>query len=237
MQQADVVFFGEFHDDPISHWLEMKIIKELSSKGGLVIGLEMFERDTQELLDQYMLGEIDTELLEAEGRLWNNYKTDYSPIIEHAKEKKIQVVATNIPRSYAKMVYKEGFDVINNLVSEEQQYIAPLPIEYDPNLPGYKNMAKMVEGHGGENFPKAQAIKDATMAYSISKTFEEGKKYLHLNGKYHSDNKEGIIWYLKRYKPEFKVLAITVERSGGATISKGLADFIIVVDEDMPKSF
>ena len=237
MKQADVIFFGEMHDDPISHWLELKVIKALKDKNDIVIGLEMFERDTQENLDKYLQDKMDLEQFETEARTWNNYKTDYAPIVNFAKSNNIKVVATNIPRSYASMVYKNGFEVIDNLVSEEKKFIAPLPIEYDPELPGYKNMAKMVEGHGGENFPKAQAIKDATMAYSIAETYEAGKKYVHLNGKYHSDSKEGIIWYLNRYKPGLKVLTISTVMSDSVEITKGLADFIIVVDADMTKTF
>jgi len=65
------------------------------------------------------------------------------------------------------MVYKNGFEIVEDLVEEEQQWIAPLPIPYDADLPGYKAMLGMVEGHDSENFPKAQAIKDATMGSRI----------------------------------------------------------------------
>lgn len=234
-KKADVIFFGELHNDPMSHWLEIKLIKELAKDHDLVIGLEMFERDNQEILDQYLQNTIDLKILERDARLWTNYQTDYAPIVDFAKEKGFPVIATNIPRRYATMVYKNGFESINTLVAEEKAFIAPLPIDYDPDLPGYKNMLSMVEGHGGENFPKAQAIKDATMAHSISESYKPGKKYVHINGKYHSDNYEGIIWYLNRYQPDLKILTISTVMSGEEEM--GAADFIISIDKDMTKTY
>jgi uncharacterized iron-regulated protein len=238
---ADVIFFGEMHDDPICHWLELKLLKQLKVKGDVVLGLEMFERDNQVGLDDYLNGTIDYEGLATETRLWNNYKTDYAPMVDFAKENKIKCIATNVPRRYASMVYKDGFEVLEELVQEEKMHIAELPISYDPNLPSYQKMLTMMEGHGGENFPKAQAIKDATMAYSISKTFEKGKKYLHINGSFHSDNFEGIIWYLNKYSPDLKVVTITSllegDESDNVTELKGKADFIVKVDADMGRTY
>ncbi len=241
LAKADVVFIGEVHNDPIAHWIEMKVLKTMQSQASLVLGLEMFERDVQEMLDKYLEEEINEDVFKAECRPWTNYDTDYKPFIEYSKVNKIPVVATNIPRVYANLVYKEGFEVLEGLVDEEKSYIAPIPIDYDPNLKSYKAMLDMVEGHGGENFPKAQAIKDATMAYSISETFEMGKKYLHLNGSYHSDDFEGIVHFLNKYKPELKVLTITIVTKDQEGFSQsaliGKADYIFTVDEDMTKTY
>ena len=46
---SDIVFFGELHDSPICHWLELELTKDLYSekKENLVIGAEMFESDNQ----------------------------------------------------------------------------------------------------------------------------------------------------------------------------------------------
>jgi len=235
-QKADVVFFGEMHDDPISHWMELTLLKDLHKNNELILALEMFERDNQEVLSEYLNGNIDLETFQSKARLWNNYDTDYAPLIEYAKDNHLKVIASNIPRRYATMVYKEGFVAIEGLVGEEKVFMAPLPIPYDPNLPGYQKMLNMVEGHGGENFPKAQAIKDATMAHSIARNFKQGSKLFHANGKYHSDNFEGIIWYLNKYNPNLNVLTISTVMEGEET-SVGIADFIIVVDENMPKSY
>jgi uncharacterized iron-regulated protein len=154
------------------------------------------------------------------------------------------VIATNIPRKYASQVFKQGIASIELLPEEDKQWIAPLPIEYDSTLNCYAEMLKMMPGgHGGQNFPLAQAIKDATMAYFISENMEIGDSsvFYHLNGSYHSNNKEGILWYLDKYKPNLKVATICVvsQKDIDKLMSENLnlADFIIVVDEDMTSSY
>jgi uncharacterized iron-regulated protein len=66
---------------------------------------------------------------------------------------------------------------------------------------------------------------------------KDGGMVLHFNGSYHSDNGVGIIWYLKKYKPEVKVGTVTTVLQADldklAEKNKGKADFIIVVPEDM----
>jgi uncharacterized iron-regulated protein len=243
--EADVVFFGESHNNPIAHWMEYELTKSFyTSKGeNLILGAEMFERDEQLILNEYLTGKISKKSFENEARLWNNYKTDYKPLVEFAKDKHLNFIATNIPRRYASIVYKKGFDGLDSLYAESKTYIAPLPIEYDPEVSCYKNMLSMqgLGTHVNQNLPKAQAIKDATMAYSIAGYAEKGKLFLHYNGSYHSDNYEGIIWYLNKYKPGLKVLTITtVEQPNIDTISKEYqkqADFILVVPEDMTRTY
>lgn len=241
LKKAELIFVGELHNNPLSHWLEVKLIKSIHQSGDVVIGMEMFETDTQSDLNKYLAGDIEQETFEQDARIWSNYKTDYAPIIDYAKARKLSVIATNIPRQYASMVYKNGFEVIEGLVDEEQQWIAPLPIPYDASLPGYKAMLDMVEGHGGENFPKAQAIKDATMGNSIVKNWPTSGKFIHLNGSYHSNNFEGILWYIEQYKPGTKMATVaTVTQTNIDALSSehiGTADFIIVIDEDVTKSY
>lgn len=241
VSKADLIFIGELHNNPISHWLEMKVIKAIDRQGDLIIGMEMFERDVQQKLNDYLSGNLEIEAFLDQSRPWSNYKTDYAPIIEYAKAKKIPVIASNIPKQYASMVYKDGFVVIEGLVEDESKWIAPLPIPYDPTLPAYKAMLDMVPGHGGENFPKAQAIKDATMADSIVKNWPSNGKFIHINGSYHSDDQEGIVWYINQYKSATKMTTIsTAVQSNIDVLSaeyRGKADFILVVDGDVTGSY
>lgn len=242
LRQANIVLFGESHNDPICHWLQLELTQSLAETNGLTIGAEMFERDNQLGLTQYLTNEIDRSALDTLVRLWNNYKTDYEPIVEFAKSNYIPVIATNIPRRYASMVFKGGFEALEELLEAEKEWIAPLPIAYDKDLPGYKNMLTMMGGnHGGENLPKAQAIKDATMAFSILEHFSKDKLFLHLNGSYHSDNYEGILWYLKKERPNLSYYTIsTVAQKGITQLEKehlGKADFIICIPENMTKTY
>jgi uncharacterized iron-regulated protein len=240
--QKDIILFGEFHNNAIAHWLQLELTKDAKEKRALVLGAEMFEQDNQEVLDQYLRGEIDQNALDTLARLWKNYPTDYAPLINFAKENKIAFAADNIPRRYATMVAKGSFAALDALSAKEKTWMAPLPIAYDPELPGYKKMLAMMGAeHGGENLPKAQAIKDATMAHFILKYYQPGSLFIHFNGSYHSDNYEGIGWYLKKQRPELKIATITtVSQKNLKELldeNKGKADYIICVDEDMTNTY
>ncbi|MCB9284546.1 MAG: ChaN family lipoprotein [Lewinellaceae bacterium] len=244
--KADVVFFGEEHDNPIAHWLELELLKDLFAEKGkdLIVGAEMFERDDQIVLDEYLAGLIKEKNFKDEAKLWSNYQTDYKPLVEFARENGLPFIGTNIPRRYASLISSKGLEGLDELSAESRRYIAPQPIEVDLSLPGYKSMMEMMEGHGGgvtENFPKAQAAKDATMAWSISEHWKKGKSFLHFNGSYHSNNQEGILWYLDKYAPKAKTLTIGLfsqeKIDEVAEDNQGVADFIIVVPESMTRTY
>lgn len=233
----DLIFFGELHNNPISHWLQLELGKALAADSltELVIGAEMFESDQQILLDEYFAGHISRTSFENEARLWNNYKTDYKPLLEFAKENGIPYIATNIPRRYASMVYSKGLESLDGLSEDAKRWIAPHPIEVDLTLPGYAEISRAAGGHGGENLPKSQASKDATMAYFTLKNLTPGSRFLHLNGSYHSDGYEGIVWYVKKAQPTLRILTITTQEGDEAELGK--ADFTILVPKDMTKTY
>lgn len=239
-EKAHVVLFGEYHNNAISHWLELELTKDLADKNKIILGAEMIEADNQKQLDQFLKGEINQKQLDSTARLWPNYKTDYKPLVEFAKENNIPFIATNIPRRFASLVSKKGFEGLENLTLVEKTWIAPLPIVYDSGLPGYVNMMKMMGDHASPNMPKAQAIKDATMAYFIQKNLKEKSIFIHFNGTYHSDNFEGIYWYLKKAAPNLEILTIaTIEQKELKKISTedyNKADYILVIDEDVTKT-
>ena len=241
LNQQDIVLIGEYHNNPISHWMELEITKDCKATRSLVLGAEMFEQDNQPTLDLYLQGKLSAKGLDSSARLWSNYKTDYAPLVDFAKENKIAFAATNIPRKYASIVSKTGFEALDSISAKEKTWMAPLPIKYDSELPGYKNMMEMMAGHGSVNMPKAQAIKDATMAHFILQNFVPGSLFIHYNGSYHSDNHDGIVWYLQQSKPELKIATVTTVSQKDVfkllAENKGKADFIICVDEDMTSTF
>ena len=201
----------------------------------------MIETNDQIAVDQYLNGDLDeTGLDSVATSLWSNHKTDYAPVLQLAKDNGIQFVASNVPRKYARLVFKSGFDALDSLPGSEKSLIAKLPIEFDPDLPGYTKMLEMMAGHGGEHIAKAQALKDATMAENILKYYQNGSKFLHLNGTYHSENFEGILWYLKRNRPDLTYLTIATVTDSEVNLTdenKGIADFILVVDEEMTTTY
>lgn len=237
---ADVILFGELHNNSVAHWLQLELTRELASKGPLVLGAEMIEADDQPTLDQYLRGEIDRDAFDTLVRLWPNYATDYSPLVEYAREYKLPFVATNVPRRYARAVSRAGFEALDTVPDEERKWIAPLPILFDPTLPRYVHMLEMMEGHGTAEMVKAQALKDATMAHFILRSLPPGARFLHFNGSFHSDHREGIGWYLRQARPQIRQITIsTVTQDQLKRLDAehlGVADVILVVDADMPGS-
>lgn len=214
-KKADIVLFGELHNNPIVHWLQYELTNDLLKEQGsdLVLGAEMFETDNQLILNEYLTKLISITRFESESKLWPNYKTDYKPLVDLAKNNNLDFIATNIPRRYASMVSKGGFEILDKLTEEAKNLIAPLPIQYDSTLSCYKAMLSIGGGamgaHDNNNLPKAQAIKDATMAYNIYKNWSKSKLFIHYHGTYHSDNFESIVWYLRKAKNDLNIITIS----------------------------
>ena len=242
-EEADIILFGELHNNPISHWLQLELTKDIFEQINvdIVLGAEMYESDDQLIINEYLGGHHSYDTFSKEAKLWPNDKTDYAPLLNFAMSNQLPFIATNVPRRYANMVYKEGFKAFNHLSDEAKSYIAPIPFKYDGKLPGYMEIKKSAGGHGGENLPMSQATKDATMAHFILKNWSKGKTFIHYNGAYHSNNFEGIMWYLKQANPDLKILTInTVEQKKIEVLEKefeGTAHFIISIPETMTKTY
>lgn len=247
-KEADVILFGELHNDPIAHWLQLEILKDLAEQEGkenYVLGSEMFERHQAADFQAFLDGEIKEKELKEKQDLWPNYYTDYRPLVLYAQAQGIPFVATNVPRKYARQVARMGLASLDTLSEEEKAEIAPLPITVDFELPSYAAMRTMMGGHGGgmnmDNFIAAQAIKDATMAYFILENWSPGKTFYHLNGAYHSDDKEGIAWYLTQANPALNLVNFTVVQQADLNNLeaeyRNKADVIIVVPETMTRTY
>ncbi len=244
----DVVFFGENHNSSINHWLQLKITEGLYQKknGQLILGAEMFERDNQPQLNQYLNGNFDAKKLKDSARLWNNFPTDYKPLVDFAKAKKLNFIATNVPRRYASQTAKEGLQSLNSLPEKDKSYMAQLPVQVTLKTPGYPEMKAMMGDHADGtktmNFIAAQAIKDATMAESILKNFQSGKTFIHYNGNYHSKEFGGIYWYIRQKNPTLKIAVISVFESEDPELKitekeYKPTDFNLVIPADMTKTY
>jgi uncharacterized iron-regulated protein len=246
-ENKELVLFGEFHDNPISHWLQFELTKEMYAEVGsnLQLGFEMFEQDQQELLSQYLLGNLTAKQFKDTLRLWPNYETDYAPIIDFAKTNKLFCVASNVQRKYASLLFKKGRKALDTLSLTIKSQMAPIDFIVDTTLSQYKEVYTM-GGHMGVNMGKnmveSQAFKDATMAQFIMANpgRKEGSVHLHFNGAFHSDFHQGILWYVQQKQANIRVLTIsTVTQEDVRKLDKehlGRADFIICVPESMTRT-
>ena len=247
LSKTDVILFGELHNNAICHWMQLRVTESVFEKNGkLTLGAEMFEADNQLLIDEYFAGSIRSKDFVKEMRLWDNYKTDYKPLLEFANENKLNFVATNIPRRYASIVSRKGFEGVDSLTDASKMFIAPLPIAYDTTNPSIQKMMNMDFGHGkggaqAIGMAKAQSIKDATMAYFIAENMEKKTTFIHYQGDFHSSNYGGIYWYLKNADSGINIMTIsTIEADGELNFEEEyseLGDYILVVTSDMTKTY
>ncbi len=248
LSKADMVLFGEHHTNPISHWLQLEVTQSLYESVGdkLILGAEMFENGNQLVMDEYLAGFYDEEKMIPEmTQMWKNFKTDYKPLLDFAKEKKIQFIATNIPRRYAAMINKDGKDALKKLSPEAAKMVSPDLIKYyDPNVKAYAEMKDRMGGHvpkNMDNIQLAQAAKDATMAHFMLKNYKKPMLFLHYQGSYHSDNDQGIIWWVNKLKPGLDIKSIsTITRTDWDKLNDkekaALADYSIVVPDNMTET-
>ena len=243
-----MVFFGEYHNNPISHWMQLEMSKSFFEikETQLFFGAEMFENGNQLVLNEYLKDLYPEDKMTPEiTQLWSNYKTDYKPLVEFAKEHSLRFIATNIPRRYASMFNKMGMDALKALSPEALAMIGPdLETYFDPTVKAYAEMADHMGDHVPPNMLNiqiAQASKDATMAHFSIKNFNPGDFLFHFEGSYHSNYNQGIIWWIHTIKPGFTIKSITTMTHTEwseltADEKKSIANYIIVVADSMTKT-
>jgi uncharacterized iron-regulated protein len=248
-RNVNVTFIGEMHDDAVAHYLEVEILRRVAGPDW-ALSMEMFERDVQGVVDEYLGGLIDEKDLIASGRAWSNYRSDYKPLIEIAKEAHMPVIAANAPKRYVDVVSKKGQAGLPALSANAKSTLPPLP--YAAASQAYRErfereMNQQTGGHGSKPMPahqtesdytlQAQTLWDAAMADSIAEFLKEhaNKHILQINGFFHSEYQQGIPEHLARYRPGTTSLVVTIVRdksfpSWKEMDMKGTGDFVIVTD-------
>jgi len=247
MPNTDVLFFGEEHNDPTGHQLEYMLLSRLNDKypDNLVLSMEMFETDCQNVLNEYLRDLISEKHFETDARVWPNY-ADYSPIVEFAKSNMIPMIAANAPSRYVNMVNRLGLGSLQNLDATGKALLPPLPID---TLTG-RYLAKfdtVMGGHAsmpGMQMYQAQNLWDATMGWSIVTYLRKnpGSKIFQINGGFHSEEKLGAVAHLMHYAPNVHILNIAVysdDSFDNPDWSKfvQMGDFIILTDPKLPRTF
>lgn len=250
-REARVVFLGELHDDPTAHTLELRLLQGLTAQGPTVLALEMFERDVQSVVDEYLQGLITEEHLLASGRAWRNYKSDYRPLVEFAKEKQLPVVAANAPRRYVNRVTRLGSSSLTALSPGAKVSLPPLPYGEASERYAVKFrdfLEKSAQEGGGQRRLDpvkglaAQSLWDAGMAYSLAESLKRwpDRTAVHVNGSFHSEEHLGILDHLERYRPGTRALVVTmVSPKHFPNWHDDLArkgDFVIVTDPSLPRT-
>lgn len=230
---ADVVFVGEQHDDPNTHSLELAVLEGLARrrKDGIVVGLEMFDRDVQEPLDHFQSGRMDEQDFLKSSRPWPNYLKDYKPLVEFAIKQQWPVFGTNVPRTLASEVSKAGLDALNSRTGDETKWFAKdlkCPVDDDyfdrfaeamgehPERGKSSPDRTSAQRQSLERYYLAQCLRDETMGESIAQAYElaaaGGRRPLvvHFNGAFHSDYTLGTVQRVKRRLPGKRVVVLSM---------------------------
>lgn len=240
LDKADVLFFGEEHNDSIGHKIEYLLLQKIAARypAKTALSMEMFETDCQNVLNEYLQGLIREKNFTTDARAWPNYD-DYRPLIEFAKDNKLPVVAANAPGRYTNMVNRLGLGSLNQLNSTGKTYLPPLPIDTATGA-YYEKFKDIMGGHAsmpGMEMYQAQNLWDATMGWSIARFLKDhnGYKVLQLNGGFHSEEKLGAPAQLLHYDPKARIINIAtysgedINNPDWSKYSK-MGDFIILTD-------
>ncbi|WP_082821404.1 ChaN family lipoprotein [Gemmatimonas phototrophica] len=236
----DLVFFGEQHNDPATHSAEHAVLAALGERrSNVVVTLEMFERDVQPLLDQYLAGTISEENFLAGARPWDKYATDYRPMVELARVRGWPVIAANVPRRLASAVSRRGLAVLDTMNARDRAYMAR---EHScPKDSYYAKFAETMKGHGAgggpptaadqaamlqmtDRFYEAQCAKDEAMGEAIADAFKRSPKgtvIFQVDGAFHSDNGLGTVERALRRVPNATSVVLTAIPVADLSKAKG----------------
>lgn len=245
LERADVLFVGETHNDPLAHLLEAELLRRADESFGassqkrrrVALSLEMFERDVQTVVDEYTGGLIQERHFLASSRPWNNYQTDYRPLVEYAREHRLPVIAANAPARYVSRVSGLGPDSLRELSQTAREWLPPLP--FPPASEAYAAKFNRAMGgppasaspsqqpagtssqqpagqqanpHGGAHLLEAQTLRDASMAYAIADFLKHSRDALvvQVNGTFHSEQRLGVPEQLLHYRPKARSVVVTI---------------------------
>lgn len=218
LAKADVVFLGETHDDETTHRLEQELYRRLvtAREGRVVLAMEMFSRDVQGVLDDYLAGKIDEGSFLENSRPWSNYRVGYRPLIEFAKERGLPVVASNSAPAAQRKVARGGEEAFAELTEEERGWVAK---ELFPPTDAYwRRVENATRGHRGmlptegARTYATQSLWDNTMGESVVRARKDhpGWLVLHVNGGFHSQWRDGTVRQVNLRDPEARIRTVAV---------------------------
>jgi len=231
LADADVVFLGETHIDETTHRVELAVYEGLLNRrrGGVVLAMEMFERDVQQDLDSYLAGKIDEATFLDRVRPWGQYRAAYRPLIEKARVSGSPVVASNFPRPLLRRVAMEGADVLETLEGDAKRHA---PAEFFANTDAYwRRVDNAVRGHrammgggrsGDQRLYSAQSLWDNAMGEACAAAMDQhpGDLVLHVNGAFHSAYWDGTVRQFRLRKPDARVFTVSVEPVANPAVAK-----------------
>jgi len=121
LAQAGAICVGENHRNPHDHWAQLHLVDELTARNrtagvASALGMEMFQRPFQGVLDDFAARRIDeSALLSRSGwkDRWGFEWSLYRPMVVMARDRGAALLALNIPRELTKKVSHRGIDKLD----------------------------------------------------------------------------------------------------------------------------
>ena len=180
IENKRLLFIGEYHDNYAHHLNQKQHIQALHEQGKkIAIGLEMFQRPFQRVLDDYIAGRIDEKTMLEKSEYFSRWGYDYKlyrPIMIYAKKNHIPLIALNLDKEITKKISKYGLSSLSKIekksipksldfsdkaykkrlleVFNNPEHLQAMPKKYRPNP---------------EYFYQAQILWDETMANTTAK--------------------------------------------------------------------
>ena len=231
---ARIIYVGEQHDRFAHHINQLQIIKKIHEAGyKLAVGMEMFQKPFQQVVDDYLAGRIDEHKFLQKSEYFSRWGYDfnlYKPIIDYLKQQNIPILALNIQGDITRKVAREG---LYNLPDDQKKQ---LPSAMDFSNEQYrKDLNNVFTLHSQQKdlkdfnyFFQAQTLWDEGMAESAQKFLVNNpeSKLVILAGNGHVRHKYGIPGRLYRRNHEpFKVVVQDEE------IEDSIADYVLLTTE------
>ncbi|MFQ6758540.1 MAG: PDZ domain-containing protein [Deltaproteobacteria bacterium] len=234
-----VVYVGENHTRNEDHLLQLRVIRALFAQNPkLAIGMEMFSREAQPVLDRYVAGELNEREFLKQSEYFSKWGYDYRfyrEIINFARRHRLPIVALNQEKAIVNKVFKEGTAA---LTAEE---LAKIPADRDLTIPGYREriteVFTMHGSHGGKpeqvnGFFQAQALWDETMAESVTSFLaaHPERRMVVLAGQGHTDKATAIPPRVARRLSAIRQAVIL--NSMGRELDQTETDYLIFSEPD-----
>lgn len=258
---VDALLLGEEHTDRINHEVQVQILTRVfqahGTSGGdlppdhpplstdgearrpVILSLEMFERDVQSVLDEYLEGFITEEHFLRSSRPWDRYDTDYRGLVEFARIHEIPVVAANAPRRYVNRATRLGKESLEELPAEALLWLPPLPYP-DPSeayLEEWDELMGEAAAHLSGYPLDAQTLWDASMGEAVARALDRtpGALAIHVAGGFHVENGTGIPEAVEYYRPGTRLLLVGARPAEDPLTFpeeyQGIGDFVVVTQD------
>jgi len=120
-----IIYVGETHDNVRAHEVQLEIIRGLAERfpGQVAVGMEMFQKPHQEVLDRWSGDELSERKFLRESQWFTNWRIDYSyykAILEYIRDGHIPLLALNASAELVRLVRNHG---VNGLSEEWQNQL------------------------------------------------------------------------------------------------------------------